>query len=93
MYIEARIFTNTSYFNDDLCPIDDKGVFEKHFNEVYPEELELKKLNLSSTFQFKIIRMPFFNSNIPLNMFYSFICSKIPLLVRKPKEGYQKITK
>ena len=32
---------------DDLCPIIDNGSFEKHFKEIYPEELELKKEKVS----------------------------------------------
>ena len=54
---------------------------KKHFIEIYPEELELKKEKLLSTFPFEICHMPFFNSNIPLNIFYSFIRSKITCLL------------
>ena len=32
---------------DYLCPINDNGSFEKHFKEIYPEELELKKEKVS----------------------------------------------
>ena len=34
---------------DDLRDISDNGLFEKHFKEIYPEGLELKKGNLFST--------------------------------------------
>lgn len=34
---------------DDLCAINDKGLFPKHLKEIYPEEQELKKENLVST--------------------------------------------
>ena len=59
---------------------------KKHFIAIYPEELELKKLILLSTFPFEILHMPFFNSNIPLNIFYSFIRSKITRLLRNTSD-------
>ena len=41
--VSARKFGNTFRFIDDLCAINDGGLFEKHFREIYPPELELKK--------------------------------------------------
>ena len=41
--ISARKFANTFRFIDDLCAINDGGLFEKHHHEIYPPELELKK--------------------------------------------------
>ena len=41
--ISARKFSNTFRFIDDLCAINDGGLFEKHHHEIYPPELELKK--------------------------------------------------
>ena len=42
-------FKNTFRLIDDLRDISDNGLFEKHFKEIYPEGLELKKGNLFST--------------------------------------------
>ena len=41
--VSARKFGNTFRFIDDLCAINDDGLFEKHYKEIYPRELELKK--------------------------------------------------
>ena len=32
IYINELNFTNKSHFNDDLCPINDNGLFEKTFH-------------------------------------------------------------
>ena len=42
-------FTNTFRLIDGLCHINDNGLFGKQFKEIYPEGLELKRENLSST--------------------------------------------
>ena len=42
-------FTNTFCFIDDLCAINDNDLFKKHFKEIYPERLELKRENIYST--------------------------------------------
>ena len=39
----ARRFSNTFRFIDDLCAINDDGLFEQHYKDIYPPELELKK--------------------------------------------------
>ena len=39
----ARKFSNTFRFIDDLNAMNDGGLFENHFHEIYPPELELKK--------------------------------------------------
>ena len=39
----ARKFGNTFRFIDDLCAINDGGLFERYHHEIYPPELELKK--------------------------------------------------
>ena len=39
--------THTFRFIDDLLAINDGGMFENHYKEIYPQELELKKENLS----------------------------------------------
>ena len=41
--ITARKFSNTFRFIDDLNAMNDGGEFERHFKEIYPPELELKK--------------------------------------------------
>ena len=38
-----RKFVNTFHFIDDLCAINDDGLFERYHHEIYPPELELKK--------------------------------------------------
>ena len=55
---------------------------KEHFKEIHPEELELKKVKLLSTFPVEIFHMLFFNSNILLNISYSFSHSKITRLLR-----------
>ena len=40
--IKARHFHSTKRFIDDLCAINDGGEFGRVFNNIYPEELELK---------------------------------------------------
>ena len=44
--ILARKFGNTFRFIDDLIAMNDGGVFGKHFKDIYPKELELKKENI-----------------------------------------------
>ena len=46
---EARMFGNTFRFIDDLIAINDGGLFEKNYNNIYPEELKLKKENNHNT--------------------------------------------
>ena len=46
---KARRFTNKFRFIDDLCVIDENGLFEKHLKGIYPEEIELKQKDVSST--------------------------------------------
>ena len=41
--LKARKFSNTFRFIDDLNAMNDGGLFEQHFKEIYPPELELKK--------------------------------------------------
>ena len=59
---------------------------KEHFKEIHPEELELKKVKLLSTFPFEIFYMLFFRSNVPLNIFYSVIRSKITCLLRNTSD-------
>ena len=50
---EARRLTHIFRFIDDLCVINDSGLFEKSYLKIYPEEMELKKENdgiLSASF-------------------------------------------
>ena len=42
---KARKFGNTFRFIDDLCTLNDGGEFEKHYREIYPEEMQLSKEN------------------------------------------------
>ena len=39
------MFCNVFRFIDDLCAINDGGLFDKHRNSIYPPEMELKKEN------------------------------------------------
>lgn len=39
----ARHFHATKRFIDDLCALNDGNLFEKVYQEIYPDELELKK--------------------------------------------------
>ena len=45
----ARKFTHTFRYIDDLLANNDGGMFEKHYKEIYPKELELKKENSNIT--------------------------------------------
>ena len=50
---DARRLTHIFRFIDDLCVINDNGLFERSYLEIYPEEMELKKENdgvLSASF-------------------------------------------
>ena len=42
-------FGNIFLFIDDLNAINDNGEFEKNIENIYPEELELKKENIEYT--------------------------------------------
>ena len=44
----ARMFGNTFRFIDDLIAINDGGLFEMNFGDIYPKELELKKENVGT---------------------------------------------
>ena len=46
----ARKFSHTFRFIDDLLAINDGGMFEKYYKDIYPKELELKKENTKSNF-------------------------------------------
>jgi len=44
---DARLFCNVFRFIDDLCAINDGGLFDKHHKSIYPPEMELKKENVA----------------------------------------------
>ena len=46
--IRARKLCNIFRFIDDLNAVNDAGEFEKYFQDIYPEELELGKENSSN---------------------------------------------
>ena len=41
--VAARHFHSTKRFIDDLCALNDGGLFERVYRDIYPDELELKK--------------------------------------------------
>ena len=43
--IKAQRLANVFRFIDDLCTINDNGLFENNFKSIYPAEMELKKEN------------------------------------------------
>ena len=45
---KVQNFTNIFYFVDDLYATNNNGIFEKHFKEIYHEELGLKNKYISS---------------------------------------------
>ena len=45
---KACSFTKIFWFTDDLWATNDNGLIKKHSQEMYPEELKLKKENVSS---------------------------------------------
>ena len=57
----ARKFGSVFRYIDDLLAINDGGEFEKHYPEIYPSELELKKENVVNT------ETNFFELNIRLS--------------------------
>ena len=70
-------------FVDDLNTINDAGIFESNFIDIYPKELELHRENgnnaeatfldldikIKKSFPYSIVRMPEKSSNIPSNIF------------------------
>ena len=44
--MKARHFHSTKRFIDDLCAINDGNLFSSICKEIYPEELDLKNLNM-----------------------------------------------
>ena len=49
---KARSFINTFRFIDDMYAINSNGLFAKHFKEIYPKELDLKKGNMPTKASF-----------------------------------------
>ena len=43
----ARKFSHTFRYIDDLLTINDGGMFDRYYKEIYPEELQLKKENIN----------------------------------------------
>ena len=41
--INVRKINNSFWFIDDLLSLNDESAFEKHYKDVYPTKLELKK--------------------------------------------------
>ena len=82
IYIKELNFTNKSHFNADLCPINDNGLFEKTFHRNPSWRTGIEESKIIEHFSSWIFHMLFFNSNIPLNIFYSFSHSKITRLLR-----------
>ena len=110
--VKARKFSNTFRFIDDLNAMNDGGLFEQNFKDIYPPELELKKehgntnasfLDLDITikdsqfavklydkrdaFPFKIVRMPYRESNMPSRIFYSAFGAEILRIARTSTES------
>ena len=47
--INFRKINNSFWFIDDLLSLNDGSTFEKHYKDIYPTELELKKENNSNS--------------------------------------------
>ena len=47
--INVRKINNSFRFIDDLLSLNDENTFEKHYRDIYPTELELKKGNHSNS--------------------------------------------
>ena len=47
--INVRKINNSFRFIDDLLSLNDNNTFEKHYKDIYPAELELKKENNSNS--------------------------------------------
>ena len=63
-------FVNTFHLIDDLCAINDNGLLEKQFKEIYPDQLELKNENVSSTkTSFPDINLEINKNKIPIKPF------------------------
>ena len=45
----VRKINNSFWFIDDLLSLNDDSIFEKHYKDIYPTELELKKENNSNS--------------------------------------------
>ena len=46
--VNVRKINNSFRFIDDLLSLNDGSTFEKHYKDIYPTELELKKENNSN---------------------------------------------
>ena len=50
--INVRKINNSIRFTDDLLSLNDDSTFEKHYKDIYPAELKLKKENNNSCASF-----------------------------------------
>lgn len=67
---DARLFNNVFRFIDDLCALNDGGLFERHHKNIYPEEMELKKENDGSmNASFLDLDLSIVNSQFSLKLF------------------------
>ena len=89
---EARKLCNVFRFTDGLNAINDSGIFQCNFRDIYLEELELYRENGNNaeasfldlfslfdkrdSFLFNIVRIPEKSSNVPSNIFYMSIGAK-----------------
>ena len=77
----AKRFSNTMRYIDDLLTLNNT-LFQSAIEDIYPDELKLKKTSKSSTkyptavydkrdnFSFKIVNFPYLCSNIPSRLAY-----------------------
>ena len=67
--ITARKFSNTFRFIDDLNAMNDGGEFEKHFLEIYPPELELKKEHGNESASFLDLQINLHQNKFNINLY------------------------
>ena len=53
--INVQKINNSFRFINDLLSLDDDNTFEKHFKDIYPTELELKKGNNNNSCAFTYV--------------------------------------
>ena len=83
-YQMARRFGNVFRYIDDLLAINDNGEFEKHFKNIYPPEIALKKENVNNdSASFLDFQLSIVNRNISTQLFdkrnsYTFKIVRLP---------------
>ena len=70
---KARTLTDAFCFADNLYTINENSLFEKHFKKLWPEKLDLKNENVSSTkASFLVIDLEIKDNNISNKLYHKW---------------------